>query len=59
MQLVGEGIEPMQMAEQLSVSITTIRTHLQRLFDKTGTRRQAELVRLVLTHPARVVSDSD
>ena len=59
MQLVGEGIEPMQMAERLSVSITTIRTHLQRLFDKTGTRRQAELVRLVLTHPALIISGGD
>ena len=58
-QLVGEGIDPMQMAERLSVSITTIRTHLQRLFDKTGTRRQAELVRLVLTHPALIISGGE
>ncbi|AFM19646.1 DNA-binding protein with HTH domain [Mycolicibacterium chubuense NBB4] len=43
----GQGLKP--LADELSVSITTVRTHLQHIFDKTGTSRQAELVRLVLT----------
>ena len=38
------------IAASLGVSVSTIRTHLQRAFDKTGTHRQAELVRLLLTH---------
>ncbi|MGC4077446.1 MAG: LuxR C-terminal-related transcriptional regulator [Rubrivivax sp.] len=33
-------------AQHLDVSIGTVRTHLSRLFFKTGTNRQAELVRL-------------
>jgi DNA-binding CsgD family transcriptional regulator len=35
-------------ADRLGMSLTTARTHLARVFDKTGTRRQAELVRLIL-----------
>lgn len=31
------------------ISFTTARTHLSRIFDKTGVRRQAELVRLALS----------
>ena len=45
--LRGEGLKP--IAEALSVSVNTIRFQLQRVFDKTDTHRQAELVRLLLT----------
>jgi DNA-binding CsgD family transcriptional regulator len=38
------------VAQRLGTSPTTVRTHLQRVFDKTGTHRQSELVRLVLAH---------
>ncbi|MEB3022400.1 helix-turn-helix transcriptional regulator [[Mycobacterium] crassicus] len=41
----GEGLRP--IAEELSVSLTTVRTHLRHVFDKTGVHRQAELVRLL------------
>jgi DNA-binding CsgD family transcriptional regulator len=46
---IARGAEPKAIADEASVSITTVRTHLQRVYDKTGTHRQAELVRLVLT----------
>ncbi|MGW4099351.1 helix-turn-helix transcriptional regulator [Mycobacterium sp. NPDC004974] len=46
---VAHGTDPKHVAEDLSVSITTVRTHLHRVFDKTGTHRQVELVRLLLT----------
>lgn len=36
-------------AERLGISTGTARIHLQRVFDKTGTHRQAELVRLLGT----------
>jgi DNA-binding CsgD family transcriptional regulator len=36
-----------EVAEVLGVSAATVRTHLARLFDKTGTSRQADLVKLV------------
>jgi len=31
----------------LGVADTTVKTHLRRLFEKTGTNRQADLVKLV------------
>jgi DNA-binding CsgD family transcriptional regulator len=42
----GRGIKP--IADELSLSTATVKTHLQRVFLKTGTHRQAELVRLLL-----------
>lgn len=36
-----------EVADELSVSLSTVRTHLQRVYDKTGVRRQAGLVRLI------------
>lgn len=39
-----DGLAVKALARALGVSPTTARTHLQRLFEKTGTHRQAELV---------------
>ena len=36
-----------EVAESLGLGETTVKTHLGRLFQKTGTARQAELVKLV------------
>ncbi|MGV0834566.1 helix-turn-helix transcriptional regulator [Mycolicibacterium thermoresistibile] len=44
--LRGEGLKP--LAEELALSLPTVKTHLQHVFDKTATHRQAELVRLLL-----------
>jgi DNA-binding CsgD family transcriptional regulator/PAS domain-containing protein len=44
--LGGTGLKP--IAEELSLSLATVRTHLQHVFEKTHTHRQAELVRLLL-----------
>lgn len=41
----GEGLG--YVAEKLAVSLPTVRTHLQHIFDKTGVHRQAALVRLL------------
>ena len=35
-------------AERFNTAIATVRTHMRRLFEKTGTTRQPELVRKVL-----------
>lgn len=43
----GEGLRP--ISDELTLSLATVKTHLQRVFMKTGTHRQAELVRLLLT----------
>ena len=45
--LKGDGIQA--AADRLSISRATARTHLARIFDKTGTRRQAELVGVLLS----------
>jgi DNA-binding CsgD family transcriptional regulator len=36
-----------EVAPTLGISETTVKTHLQRVFDKTGTKRQADLVKFV------------
>ena len=38
------------VAAKLGVSLATVRTLLQRAFEKTGTHRQADLMRLMLAH---------
>jgi DNA-binding CsgD family transcriptional regulator/PAS domain-containing protein len=42
----GDGREA--VADRLGISMTTVRTHLTHIFEKTGVRRQAELVRLLM-----------
>ena len=39
-----------EVAAKLDISLATVRTLLQRTFDKTDTHSQAELVRLMLAH---------
>lgn len=46
---IVRGADLKQIAEELSVSLATVRTHLQHVFDKTDTHRQSELVRRLLT----------
>jgi DNA-binding CsgD family transcriptional regulator len=45
--LNADGIQA--AADRLSISRATARTHLSRIFEKTGTKRQAALVRLLLS----------
>jgi DNA-binding CsgD family transcriptional regulator len=46
--LVAQGRTDAQIAGQLYLSIRTVRTHLDRVRDKTGCRRRADLTRLAL-----------
>ena len=39
-----------EMADALGISAATVKTHLQRLFDKTGARRQTDLIKLVASY---------
>ncbi len=48
--LIVEGLDTIVAARRLGIAPTTARTHLQRLFTKTGTARQSELVRFVATY---------
>jgi len=44
--LLLDDCRPSEIAEELGISITTVRTHLKSLFAKTETRRQSELIAL-------------
>lgn len=47
------------VADRLSISLSTVRTHLQHVFEKTGTHRQADLARLLLTLHAGIDVDTN
>jgi DNA-binding CsgD family transcriptional regulator len=46
--LVAKGRTDAQIAAQLYISVRTVRSHLDRIRDKSGLRRRAELTRLAL-----------
>ena len=46
--LVAQGRTDAQIAAELYISIRTVRSHLDRIRDKTGCRRRADLTRLAL-----------
>ncbi len=48
-QLIAQGNDLPQAAAQLVVSVNTVRTHLQRMFDRTGAHSQSALISLLLT----------
>jgi predicted ATPase/class 3 adenylate cyclase/DNA-binding CsgD family transcriptional regulator len=46
--LLAGGATDAQIAQRLFLSVNTVRSHLERIRDKTGARRRAELVRYAL-----------
>jgi predicted ATPase/DNA-binding CsgD family transcriptional regulator len=46
--LVAQGRTDAEIAEKLFISVSTVRTHLDRIRDKSGCRRRADLTRLAL-----------
>jgi predicted ATPase/DNA-binding CsgD family transcriptional regulator len=46
--LVAQGRTDAQIATQLYISVSTVRSHLERVRDKSGCRRRADLTRLAL-----------
>jgi DNA-binding CsgD family transcriptional regulator len=51
-----QGRDLAEAARELGVTMNTVRTQLRCVFDKTGARRQAELVRILLRGPAGLLS---
>jgi DNA-binding CsgD family transcriptional regulator len=47
--LVARGRTDAQIAAQLYISVRTVGSHLDRIRDKTGCRRRADLTRLALS----------
>jgi DNA-binding CsgD family transcriptional regulator/PAS domain-containing protein len=43
-----QGSSPAEIADQLGVGMATVRTHVARLLDKTGTERQSDLILKVM-----------
>jgi DNA-binding CsgD family transcriptional regulator len=48
--LVAGGLKRMQIADKLGISEATVKTHLQHLFEKTGTRRQIDLIKRLVEY---------
>jgi DNA-binding CsgD family transcriptional regulator len=44
-----------EVAAALKLSPATVRTHLRHVFEKTGVRRQADLIKLVASYPAPIL----
>src|SRR5204863_2287614 len=55
---LSAGRSVKQAAEELAITYETARTHLRRIFSKTETSRQAELLLLMARLPARVASQN-
>jgi DNA-binding CsgD family transcriptional regulator len=52
--LLTQGMSVAESSAELQVTTNTIRTHLKHIFQKTGARRQSELVKLLINSPAVV-----
>jgi DNA-binding NarL/FixJ family response regulator len=48
LELVAEGAEDKAIGRQLGITVATVHSHLDRIRDKTGRRKRAELTRLAL-----------
>lgn len=59
LRLLAEGHSLEEVAGRRGVTINTARSHLKQVFAKTDTRRQGELVRLVLTGVASLGDDGE
>jgi DNA-binding CsgD family transcriptional regulator len=46
--LIAQGLTDKEISEALFIGVSTVRSHLDRIRDKTGLRRRAELTRLAL-----------
>jgi DNA-binding CsgD family transcriptional regulator len=55
--LLVQGLSLKEAAAELNVTENTARTHLKRIFDKTDTHRQGELVGLLLSGPGQIRQD--
>jgi DNA-binding CsgD family transcriptional regulator len=50
--LLASGLSLERIVDRLGIGANTARTHLKSIFGKTDTRRQGELIRLLLSNPA-------
>jgi DNA-binding CsgD family transcriptional regulator len=55
---IVRGLSARQTAEGLAISYNTVKSHLKRVFAKTGTKRQGDLIRLIVGRAAQTGSVS-
>jgi DNA-binding CsgD family transcriptional regulator len=48
LQLVSDGLTDKEIAVRLSISVNTVRSHLDRIARETGLRKRSELTRLAI-----------
>jgi DNA-binding CsgD family transcriptional regulator len=56
--LLLQGLSVKDAAVHLHRNLHTTRTQLKQIFQKTGTRRQAEFIKLLLSHPALLAREA-
>ncbi|NJC33022.1 DNA-binding CsgD family transcriptional regulator [Sphingomonas jejuensis] len=56
--LLAEGNSVTEAAERMRVKVPTLRTYLKQIFAKTGTARQGDLIRLLMTSLIRTRSEA-
>jgi len=49
--LLADGLTVEEIADRINVTVGTARFHIKRIFTKTGSRRQTELIKLMLALP--------
>jgi len=50
--LATEGLSVENLAEELGISTNTVKTHLKRIYVKTGAKSRSQLVKLVMASQA-------
>lgn len=58
LRILVEGGNLQSAAQSLGIGFETVRGHVKRAMDATGTRRQVDLVRMVLSSPAWIAASS-
>ena len=56
LEYTADSHSPQETADHLGVSVNTVKSHLQKIFAKTNSTRQADLVRLVARSTAPLKS---
>lgn len=58
-QFMTNGMTLDEAAEELEISVNTVRTHLKHIFHKTGINRQSDLIHRIESGPARLLVNFD
>lgn len=53
---IAQGSSAKEIAQETGAALPTVRSHLQRIMEKTGVNRQSDLIRILLALPARLSS---